>query len=99
MRDDAVRPRTGTHLMLGTPLDHAAVATVAAREGWAAGPASAGLFRFTRAWVENALLLELVTADERRDYVAAFGRAGRATLDGTLRRIEAGLRAEVAAGR
>ena len=97
VRDDGMRPRTGTHLMVGTPLAPDAVAEIAAREGWVSGPGTAGLFRFTKVWVENALLLELVTEDERREYVAAFGRSGLRTLDGTLRRLEAGLRAQGAA--
>jgi hypothetical protein len=91
--DPAMRPRTGTHLMVGTPLDADAVAALAAREGWAARPGNAGLFRFTEVWVENAFLLELMTPDQQRDYVAAFGRAGLPALDATLRRLEAELAA------
>jgi hypothetical protein len=86
--DPLMRPSSGAHALLSTPLSSDEIFAAAAREGWRAESASAGLFQFIRVWVENAFLVELLPPELKDAYTTAFGREGLATLDGKLREIE-----------
>jgi hypothetical protein len=89
MCDDlGMRSRSGSHLLTRTTRSAADVLTIARAHDWRASPASAGLFDFTKVWVENTFLIEIMTTDQARDYVRAFGSPGIATLDARLRALE-----------
>lgn len=89
--DEQMRERSGTHVLMRTPLDLAQIHAIAAEEGWDASPADAGLFQFTKVWVAGAFLVELMTPEQAETYESAFGAAGMASLDGKLRRLEASI--------
>jgi hypothetical protein len=50
------------------------------------------LFQFTKVWVENIFLLEIMTPEQALAYIATFNAEGLRTLDHKLRQIENGLR-------
>jgi len=92
MRDDPeMRAYHGTHLLLQTSERADTVLSVAKLHSWRALPASAGLFSFTKVWVEGTFLVEIMTRDQAREYVAAFGREGLSSIDSKLRGLEAAL--------
>jgi hypothetical protein len=91
--DPAMRPHSGAHILAGTPHAVEAVLAVAARAGWRAELASAGLFSFVKVWVENAVLVELLTPEQAPAYREAFNARGLTTLDAKLRDLEAALAA------
>ena len=64
------------------------VLAIAEREGLCASPTDAGLFQFTKVWVEDALLVELLTPQQIPGYLGAFGAGGVATLDARFRELE-----------
>lgn len=65
---------TATHAALSVALDEARIKAVAAREGWQAETCErgGGIFSVVEFWVENRVLLEFLTADMARDYLAAM---------------------------
>lgn len=87
-RDEAMRARTASHVLASTPLSGERVAALAAREGLRAVPVDAGLFRFLKVWIEDSFLLELMTPEQRNDYVACFGVDGIERVDERLRGLE-----------
>jgi catechol 2,3-dioxygenase-like lactoylglutathione lyase family enzyme len=80
--DPDMRVHTGTHL---------AVQGIARLHGWRTLPASAGFFSFTKVWIEGTFLVEIMTAEQAKEYVATFSRSGIGALDGKLRWIESAL--------
>jgi hypothetical protein len=93
--DAEMRETSGSHILVGTPLSAAEAIDAAARFGWRAEMASAGLFKFVKVWVENSFLVELLPPEYRDEYRAAFGAAGIDQLDGKLRAIEQAILAKV----
>lgn len=91
--DEAMSERTSTHFLMSTPRSTADIEQIAGEEGWEHAHANAGFFRFTKVWVENRFLVELMTADQARGYRESFGAAGIDALDGKLRELERVLRA------
>ena len=88
LQDREMRPRTGSHVLASTPLSTDTVMALAAREGLRAAPTDTGLFQFIKVWVEDALLVELLTPQQIAAYQSAFGASGIATLDARFREIE-----------
>jgi hypothetical protein len=86
--DDEMRPRTGSHVLAGTPLSAEMVLAIAQREQVRVAPTNAGLFQFIKVWVEDALLVELLTPQQLPAYLACFGPAGLRTLDAKFRDVE-----------
>jgi hypothetical protein len=80
------------HALISTKLDRAAIERIGAREGWRTrhfwrGPGDVRLFELYEVWVENRILLELVTEDMLAPYVKiANGPAQRALLTSRARR-------------
>ena len=72
----------GVHLAICTSLDAAAIAAIAARHGWRCVRCSrGGLFDVIEFWLENRLMIELLTADMQRAYrVASSPDAWRAVV-------------------
>lgn len=87
-QDAEMRPYSGTHLLVTSQLSVEVVLAAAKQEGWNAEPGTAGLFQFTKVWVENALLIEVMTPEQATAYAATFNAEGLKTLDAKLRRIE-----------
>jgi len=64
---------TATHAALSITLDEARVKEIAAREGWRAVTCDrGGIFQVIEFWVENRMLLELLTPDMARAYLNAM---------------------------
>lgn len=64
---------TATHAAVSVKLDEARIKAIAEREGWRAVTCDrGGLFHVVEFWVENRVMLELLTADMARDYLAAM---------------------------
>jgi hypothetical protein len=74
---------TAFHALISVKVDRATIETVGTREGWRTlhfwrGPPGMRLFELYEFWVENRVLLELVTEDMLAPYVKiANGRAQR----------------------
>src|SRR5262249_14881192 len=65
---------TATHAAVSVDLTKAEIMAIAAREGWRAIELSRGSNNVIEFWIENAVMLELMTAEMTRDYVAATRR-------------------------
>jgi len=74
------------HALVSTKVDRATIERIGAREGWRTrhfwrGPGTVKLFELYEVWVENRVLLEIVTEDMLAKYVEiANGPAQRALL-------------------
>lgn len=67
---------TATHLAIATPLSEDEVKAIAAREGWRALVCDrGGLFHVVEFWVENRLLVEVLTPEMQREYLASMSPA------------------------
>lgn len=59
------------HAALSVDRTEDEIRSVAAREGWRAARCDRGSFRVVEVWVENAVMLEFLTAEMAADYLAA----------------------------
>jgi len=79
-------PAVAFHALISVKADRAAIERIGAREGWRTrhfwrGPAGRRLFELYEFWIENRVMLELVTEDMLAPYVKiANGPAQRALL-------------------
>jgi hypothetical protein len=64
-------PFGATHAALSVDRTEEEIQAVAAREGWRAVRCDRGSFSVIEFWVENALLIELLTPEMAADYLAA----------------------------
>ena len=71
---DAGSPYSATHAAVSVELSRAEILDVAKREGWRAVELSRGSNNVIEFWIENAVMLELMTPEMARDYVAAARR-------------------------
>jgi len=89
------RPATSepvsAHVLVSAAVSGEAIKATAKREGWRAEEAETGLFRIVKLWIDGNVLVEFLAKGETERYVAAFGAAGMASLDGRLRDLEAKL--------
>ena len=68
----APRRHNATHMALATPLAIEQVLAIAGREGWPAKICQrGGKFRVIELWIEGVQMVELLTADMQREYLAA----------------------------
>ena len=65
---------SATHAAMSTSLSKAQIEAIARREGWRALELPRGPNNVIEFWLENAVLLELLTAAMARDYVAGTAR-------------------------
>ncbi|MEZ5894590.1 MAG: hypothetical protein R3C58_15765 [Parvularculaceae bacterium] len=73
IRNQRPSPSTATHAAVATPLTEAQVKAIAAREGWIAKTLNrGGMFRVIEFWVENTLMIEVLTAEMQKEYLAAL---------------------------
>jgi hypothetical protein len=63
-----------THAAVSTPRSTAEIAAIARREGWRAVELPRGPNNVVEFWIENAVMLELLTPQMQRDYVAGTRR-------------------------
>ena len=69
-------PRSASHAAIATPLSADAVHAIAAREGWIAKYRKRGnIFGVIELWLENDTMLEVLTADMQRGYLAGMATA------------------------
>jgi len=69
-RKENASPYTATHAAVSVPVSEERVREIAAREGWRAETFDrAGVFRVVEFWVENRLLIELLTPAMQGDYL------------------------------
>lgn len=69
--DQRVSRASGFHLAVATPLTEAEVHAIAAREGWRSVRCSrGGAFDVIEFWLENALMIEVLTDEMQADYLA-----------------------------
>jgi hypothetical protein len=91
LRPQADQPAlTAAHLLVGAPFSAVELSAMAVAAGWTAEIADTRLFRVLKVWVENTVLLELLPPEMGDAYRRTFNAAGMDTLDGRLRRLEAG---------
>lgn len=64
-------PFGATHAALSVDRTEEEILAVADREGWRAVRCDRGSFRVIEFWVENSLLIELLTPEMAADYLAA----------------------------
>lgn len=63
-------PLTATHLAIATPLDQHDIEAIGAREGWAVKYRKrGGVFGVLELWVENAIMIEVLTPVMQREYL------------------------------
>ena len=62
---------TATHAAISIDRDAEQIFAIAKREGWRAIELPRGPNRVIEFWIENAVMLELLTPEMKRDYVAA----------------------------
>jgi hypothetical protein len=74
--DSGSRGFTATHCALSVPLDEEAVHAIARREGWRAVRLPRGGFDVIELWVENRVLVEVLTAEMAADYLSVVPRRG-----------------------
>jgi hypothetical protein len=67
-------PFTATHAAISVDRDRFAILALAAREGWRAVELSRGPNNVIEFWIENAVMLELMTPDMADAYMAAAER-------------------------
>jgi len=73
------------HALVSVPVDRADIEHIGAREGWRVrhfwrGPPGVKLFELYEFWIENRIMLELVTADMLPSYVAITNRKAQEGL-------------------
>lgn len=67
---------TASHAAIATPLDEAEVFAIAEREGWLAKYRKrGGQFGVIELWIEDATMIEVLTAEMQREYLALTLRA------------------------
>jgi hypothetical protein len=68
--NEAASGKTSTHLAIASPLSEAEIKSLAAREGWTAKTLSrSGIYRVVEFWLENTVMLEVLTQDMQREYL------------------------------
>ena len=87
-RDELMRPYTGAHVLLSTPKTEEEIKALAARQGWRVELVDARLFKVLKVWIDDAILIELLTPSMVQAYVETFGAEGLASLDDKLRTLE-----------
>lgn len=71
---DGASPYSATHVALSVERSAADIHAIARREGWRAIELSRGTNQVIEFWLENAVMLELMTPAMTRDYVTAARR-------------------------
>jgi hypothetical protein len=73
----AASRRSATHAAIATPLSAEEVMEIARREGWTAKYRKrGGMFGVVEFWLEDATMLELLTADMQAEYLDTMTPAG-----------------------
>ena len=75
-------PYTATHAALSVAIGEERIEEIAAREGWRAEKFDRGPFHVVEFWIENRLLVELLTPAMAAEYLAAMTPEGYAAFFG-----------------
>ena len=70
--NDSSSPYSATHAAISIPITQEKIEEIAAREGWRVLRCSRGFFDVIEFWIENCLLLELVTPELTLHYTNAL---------------------------
>lgn len=72
-REMAVPSHTETHVAMASPLSEDRIHAIAHREGWQSRSCvrGGGMFGVVEVWVENVLMVEVLTADMQAEYLAS----------------------------
>jgi hypothetical protein len=87
-RDSLMRERSGSHMLLQTPLSKRQIEQAALDSGWEYAHADAGLYKSTKVWVEGMFLVEVMTRSQAEEYQSIFGIEGADTLEAKLNALE-----------
>lgn len=87
-QDDAMRPHAGSHVLLSTPRAEGEIRALAAHQRWKVELVDARLFKVLKVWIDDAILVELLTPAMVPAYVETFGALGLSALDSKLRDLE-----------
>ena len=68
---DSASGYTATHAAVSVQRSKAEIEAIAEREGWRAIELSRGSFRVIEFWIENRVMLEILTEDMAREYLEA----------------------------
>jgi hypothetical protein len=71
---EAASPYVATHAAVSVKLERDEIFAIAQREGWRAVELPRGPNNVIEFWIENAVMLELMTPEMARDYVAGMRR-------------------------
>jgi hypothetical protein len=66
----AASEHTANHQAIGTSLDEARIVAIAEQEGWKALRCNRGPFEVIEVWLENRILVEVLTPEMQRQYLA-----------------------------
>jgi len=69
--NDDVSGFTATHAAVSVRRSKAEIEAIAAREGWRAIELSRGSFRVIEFWIENRVMLEILTEEMAQEYLQA----------------------------
>lgn len=67
---DEAAGRSATHAAVFSPLSQDEIVALAQREGWLGRYAQRGRFHVVEFWLENAIMLEVLTEDLKQEYLA-----------------------------
>jgi hypothetical protein len=74
-RNDAPSPYTETHVNMATRCSEEEILAIAGREGWIARVCDRKFFKLIEFWIENRLMLELMTDTEVKRYRSFMSKA------------------------
>lgn len=83
--DPTARGYTATHATVSVPRTVDEIMALGRREGWRAVRLSRGPHEVIEFWIENRVMLELMTPTMTADYLAAVPRGRGASSTGSLR--------------
>lgn len=63
---------TATHAAISVSYDEAHIKSIAAREEWRAVTCDRGEFKVIEVWIENRVMIELLTPEMAKDYLRAI---------------------------
>lgn len=63
---------TATHAAISVAIDEERIKTVAARENWRAVTCDRSEFKVIEVWIENRVMIELLTPEMAKDYLRAI---------------------------
>lgn len=69
-QSDSARGAPGVHFAMASPLDAGAIEALARRHGWTCGRCTRSAFDVMELWLEDTLMIEVLTAEMQADYLS-----------------------------